>query len=61
MGVAWSARGGRHVEFGLALAAGKRLCIVGPRENIFHFLPRVEVFRSTDDLVGAIAHKPRRS
>ncbi|HLK90206.1 MAG TPA: hypothetical protein VKZ18_09950 [Polyangia bacterium] len=60
-GVAWSARGGRHVEFGLAVAAGKRLCIVGPRENIFHFLPRVEVFRSTDDLVVALARTPRGS
>src|SRR4029079_4191936 len=31
-GVRWAARGGRHVEFGVALATGKRLCIVGPRE-----------------------------
>ena len=61
VGVAWSARGGRHVEFGLALAAGKRLCVVGPRENIFHFLPRVEVFRSTDDLISALARTPRGS
>jgi hypothetical protein len=55
-GVPWSARGGRHVEFGVALATGKRLCIVGPRENIFHYLPRVEVFATLDDLVGALAH-----
>ncbi|HXT99649.1 MAG TPA: hypothetical protein VN903_01565, partial [Polyangia bacterium] len=25
--------GDRHVEFGIALAAGKRLCVVGPRET----------------------------
>jgi hypothetical protein len=53
--VSWAARGGRHVEFGLALAAGKRLCLVGPRENIFHFLSRVEVYSAIDDLVAALA------
>jgi hypothetical protein len=37
-------RGGRHVEFGLALGLGKRLIVVGPRENVFHCLPQVEVF-----------------
>jgi hypothetical protein len=60
-GVAWAARGGRHVEFGLALATGKRLCVVGPRENIFHHLPRVEVFRSLADLLAALARGPGRS
>ncbi len=37
-------RGGRHVEFGLAVAAEKRIILVGPRENVFHFLPVVENF-----------------
>lgn len=37
-------RGGRHVEFGYALAKGKRLVIVGPRENAFYYLPRVEQY-----------------
>jgi hypothetical protein len=60
-GVAWAARGGRHVEFGVALATGKRLCVVGPRENIFHHLPRVEVHRSVAELIEALAHEPRRS
>lgn len=32
-------RGGRHVEFGLAVAWGKRLIVVGHRENLFHHLP----------------------
>ena len=32
-------RGGRHVEFGMALALGKNIVIVGPKENIFHHLP----------------------
>ena len=59
-GVTWAARGGRHVEFGLALAAGKRLCVVGPRENIFHFLPRVEVYRNTAELIDRLAREPRQ-
>lgn len=60
-GVSWAARGGRHVEFGVAVATGKRVCVVGPRENIFHHLPRVEVFRSLDELIAGLAHEPRRS
>lgn len=35
------ARGGRHVEFGYALALEKNLYVVGPREVIFHTLPGV--------------------
>jgi hypothetical protein len=35
-------KGGRHVEFGLALGLGKRCLLVGPRENVFHTLPTVE-------------------
>ncbi len=54
-GVPWAARGGRHVEFGLAVATGKRLCIVGPRENVFHHLPSVEVYATIDGLIGALA------
>jgi nucleoside 2-deoxyribosyltransferase len=31
-------RGGRHVEFGYALALNKPIAVIGPRENIFHHL-----------------------
>jgi len=34
-------RGGRHVEFGYALALGKQILVVGPVENIFHNLPEI--------------------
>lgn len=37
-----ASRGGRHVEFGIALATGARVIVVGYRENIFHWLPKVE-------------------
>ena len=38
------ARGGRHVEFGYAIAAGKTLFIVGPAENVFHTLSFIRFF-----------------
>jgi hypothetical protein len=34
-------RGGRHVEFGIGLTAGKRLVLVGDRESPFHWWPGV--------------------
>ena len=37
-----SSRGGRHVEMGLALGAGKQIAVIGPRENVFCWLPQVE-------------------
>ena len=37
-------RGGRHVEFGFALARGKRIIVVGAHQNLFHYLPNVEVY-----------------
>lgn len=37
-----STRGGRHVELGMALAMQKRVIVVGPRENVFTWLPEVE-------------------
>jgi hypothetical protein len=55
--VPWAARGGRHVEFGVALATGKRLCLVGPRENIFHHLLAVEAYANVVDLVAGLNRK----
>jgi hypothetical protein len=58
--------GGRHVEFGYALAVREeelrfpgpalRLVIVGPRENVFHAHPAVEVFADFD---AFLAHECR--
>jgi len=44
-------RGGRHVEFGIALGRGHDLIVVGPRENVFHCLKRVIVFDTWESLV----------
>jgi len=41
-----TSRGGRHVEFGAALALRKRCIVVGWRENVFHCLPHVEFFKT---------------
>ena len=46
-----NSRGGRHVEFGAALAAGQRCVVIGPRENVFHCLPWVEVFASWSEFL----------
>jgi hypothetical protein len=37
-------RGGRHVEFGGALALGTRCIVIGWRENVFHHMPQVEFY-----------------
>jgi hypothetical protein len=47
-------RGGRHVEFGLAVALNKRLIVVGYRENLFHWLPQVEFVSSWQEAKQAI-------
>jgi hypothetical protein len=39
-------RAGRMVEFGAALAAGKRIVIIGGKENVFTCLPQIEHFAS---------------
>ncbi len=41
-------RGGRHVEFGYALAKGKKLAIIGMRETVFHHLDGIPVFVSIE-------------
>jgi hypothetical protein len=50
-----SGRGGRHVEFGLAIAYGKRIILVGPRQHVFHCLPQVEHYVDWPRLVMAVS------
>lgn len=49
-----TSRGGRHVEFGAALAAGKRCIVVGWRENVFHCLPSVEFYKTWAEALEAV-------
>lgn len=48
-------KGGRHVEFGYALGRGKRMILVGPRENVFHTHYRVDWYPNWPMLVRALA------
>ena len=50
-----NSRGGRHIEFGMAVALGHRLTIIGPRETVFHHLPNVEQFDTVADFTAALA------
>ncbi len=49
------ARGGRHVEFGMALERGQRLVLVGPRENVFHYLMHVQRFDTWPEALENLA------
>jgi nucleoside 2-deoxyribosyltransferase len=44
-------RGGKHVEFGYALARGKQIFLVGPPVNVFHHLPQVVQRLKFEDLL----------
>ena len=46
--------GGRHVEFGMALAWGKRTIVVGEPEHLFHTLPSVRVYPTWADALDAL-------
>jgi len=43
-------RGGRMHEAGFAMGLGKSLLVCGPKENIFHYLPEVNVFSTWEEL-----------
>lgn len=42
--------GGRHIEFGYALALGRSLVILGARTSIFHHLHGVRCIERVEDL-----------
>ena len=48
-----NSRGGRHVEYGVALGTGMVVYVVGPRENVFHCLPFIQAFETFDALIEA--------
>lgn len=47
-------RGGRHVEFGVAIAMDKHLIVVGHRENVFYCLPRVDFYKTWPEALKAV-------
>ena len=50
-------RGGRMHEFGYAHGKGKSMIVCGPRENIFHYLPCVEVIPTWEELLNKLEAK----
>ncbi len=49
--------GGKHVETGMALALGRPVYVIGRRENLFHWHPRVRVFASLEDFFAWLANQ----
>lgn len=47
-------RGGRHVESGIALGRLMPWSVIGPRENIFHFMKHVVHFESSKDFLEVV-------
>jgi hypothetical protein len=47
-------RGGCNVEWGMAMAAGKRCILVGPRGNIFHHWSKAEWFENSEEFLLSI-------
>ena len=47
-------KGGRHVEFGMGIALGKRSIVIGPREHVFHTLAGVDWYPDWSRFVMAL-------
>lgn len=56
-----NSRGGRHVEFGLAIGLDKRVACIGPRETVFHHLPGVEHFEGVEQFLKFTARLAPRA
>jgi hypothetical protein len=52
-----TSKGGRHVEFGYALAISVRLTVIGPREHVFHTHPKVEHYPTWPDFVISLGEE----
>jgi hypothetical protein len=53
-GSMYPGRGGRHVEFGMAVQARKQVIVIGKRENVFHCLPIVRQYDTWTDFLIAL-------
>ena len=56
-----STSGGLHVELGLALAAGKRVVVVGKRPNVFYHVDQVKFFGYVENAVDFIQDSIHRT
>lgn len=48
-----TSRGGRHVEYGAALAAGLYCFVIGPQENVFHCMPGIPIYPDWQSFIEA--------
>jgi hypothetical protein len=47
-------KGGRHVEFGVAVALNKWCVLIGTPENAFHWLPNIERYDSLEEWLDSL-------
>ena len=50
-GESQSTHGGRHSELGIAIGLDKKCFIIGPKEQVMHWLPRVHKFDDLDSFL----------
>ncbi len=46
--------GGKHVETGIALGLGRPIYVIGRKENIFHWHPKVTIFKDVNEFLTYI-------
>ena len=51
-------RGGRHVEFGIAFALGKRIYVIGGAENLFYHAPAITHCDDFDHVLAVLDNIP---
>ena len=56
-----TSRGGRLVEFGIALGFGCRVMVIGHRETVFQCLPEVEFYATEGALVARLKKEQEAS
>lgn len=52
--------GGRMTELGYAIALGKKVILVGERENVFCHLDNILAFNSTEDVIAHLLYLNQR-
>ena len=52
-----NSRGGRHVEFGIAMGRMQRVWVVGPAENVFHCHEDIRRFDDWQTALASLTHE----
>lgn len=51
--------GGRHVELGISIARKIEILVVGDRENLFHWLPQIKVFKTWEECFNTLKERKK--